>query len=400
MVAVVYYNVNVTSYLGLYVLINVCCAATVLICAFHSRAGLGEMLLQRRFETSVFMLVIFFASDTLWYAMDTGALPQVWAWSMALKTVYFLSASFAGYLWFLYMGTLTEASYLKNRTTVILLLAPVVLHALLCLFNLNTGILFSIGDDFEYHRGPLFSIQYIVIYLYLLAAGAHAVYKAFLPDNYVERTRYIIIALFPVLPAISGILQLFYWRIPFNCVAFALGITIVYLNELGQQISTEPLTQLANRRQFMRSLEQNLRDVDPPSRVYLYMLDLDRLKSVNDTWGHAEGDDAIAHTAEILKRAVSTLHRKATLARYGGDEFAIVSVFEDPADAKRFKQTIRDEFDRENEQSDQGYRLSMSVGMQGSGPECNTVRSMLEAADADLYREKALVHGTDDFYHG
>ena len=245
-----------TGYLTLYILINIFCTVLVLIYAFHSRIGLGAMVVQRCFSITILFLAIFFISDTVWYMMDCKAIPQIYFVSMILKSIYFLSSTLAGYVWFIFITALVRPHYLEKKRYLYFCSIVVALHVICLVVNFFDPILFGLTDKFVYFRGPLFSLQYLFVYTYLIAASALALYAATRPENYIDRSRYIIISLFPVLPAISGMLQFFYWRIPFNCMAFALGITIVYLTELGQQISQEPLTQLANRKQFMRVLQQ------------------------------------------------------------------------------------------------------------------------------------------------
>ena len=313
-----------TSYLLLYILISVFCTILVLILAFHSRIGMGALVAQRCFALTIYVFVVFFLTDAVWYAMDCGALPQVWLLSMMLKSIYFLSATMAGYAWLLFANALIDPKRLSTSRGIRLSAILLLIHLVLCVINFFNPILFGLEEDFTYFRGPLFAIQYIFVYAYLVMASGYALIQAFLPRNHLNRTRYIIIALFPIAPAISGILQLFFWRIPFNCMAFTLGIIVVYLTELGEQISQEPLSQLANRKQFMRALEQSVDNYHEGDYLYLYMVDVDRFKIINDTFGHVEGDAAIVRVSKALKMAASHLSKRAILARYGGDEFAII----------------------------------------------------------------------------
>jgi diguanylate cyclase (GGDEF)-like protein len=82
----------------------------------------------------------------------------------------------------------------------------------------------------------------------------------------------------------------------------------------------DALTGLPNRRFFGHTLEEALRDLKQGERAAILMLDLDGFKAVNDTLGHAEGDRALLAVGGML----SGLLHNATLARMGGDEFAIV----------------------------------------------------------------------------
>ena len=382
-----------TTYLGLYELINVFCGLVLLTLVLHSRAGMGFTATRRRFFRAAVLLMIFYASDALWYAMDCAALPQVRSISMFLKSVYFVSASAAGYSWFVYMETLTGADFTRSRKSIFFSGALVWMHLILAVINWFTGFLFWEDDGLMYSRGPFFGLQYLVVYAYLATAGFHALYKA--NHNYIDRARYLVLAMFPIIPAISALLQLFYWRIPFNCMAFTLSVLIMYMNELGDQVSREPLTGLANRKYFMRALEEGMDAHENDGQLYLFMIDMNRFKRINDTFGHVEGDKAILMTAEALRDACSEMHRKIVLARYGGDEFAIVAELEKEEEAEDLKKKIFSQIEDQNTRILLSYRLSLSIGSACYTPEYRGIRSFIAAADKELYIEKEKAHAAE-----
>ena len=382
-----------TTYLGLYELINIFCVLVLLVLMLHSRAGMGFTATRRRFVRAAMLLMVFYASDALWYAMDCAALPQVRSVSMFLKSLYFVSASAAGYSWFVYMETLTGAGFTQSRKSIFFSGALVWVHLILAVINWFTGILFWEDEALMYSRGPFFGLQYLVVYAYLATAGFHALYKA--NHSYIDRARYIVIAMFPIIPAISALFQLFYWRIPFNCMAFTLSVLITYMNELGDQVSREPLTGLANRKYFMRALEEGMDAHENDGQLYLFMIDMNRFKRINDTFGHVEGDKAILMTADALREACSEMHRKIVISRYGGDEFAIIAELEKEEEAEELKEKIFSQIEDQNTRILLSYRLSLSIGSARYTPEYGGIRSFIAAADKELYIEKEKAHAAE-----
>ena len=383
-----------TTYLGLYELINAFCGLVLLTLILHSRVGMGLTATRRRYMRAAILLVIFYAADSLWYAMDCGVLPQNRSVSMLLKSIYFVSSSAAGYSWFVYMETLTGALFTRSRKRIFFSGALVWVHLVLTVINWFTGILFWEDEALQYSRGPFFGLQYLVVYAYLAIAAFHALYKA--NHNYIDRSRYIVIATFPIIPAISALLQLFYWRIPFNCMAFTLSVLIMYMNELGDQVSREPLTGLANRKHFMHALEEGMDAHENDGQLYLFMIDMNRFKRINDTFGHVEGDKAILMTVEALREACSEMHRKIVLSRYGGDEFAIIAELEREEEAKELKKKICSKIEDRNTGILLSYRLSLSIGCARYTPEYKGIRSFIAAADKELYIEKEKAHAAMD----
>lgn len=91
--------------------------------------------------------------------------------------------------------------------------------------------------------------------------------------------------------------------------------------ELTKMSFYDPLTELANRRLLLDRLDQAIRELPRADGFAVLMLDLDRFKQVNDTYGHAVGDELLRRVASRLTESVRV---SDTVARLGGDEFAVV----------------------------------------------------------------------------
>lgn len=94
------------------------------------------------------------------------------------------------------------------------------------------------------------------------------------------------------------------------------------LDQLAQQVRTDPLTGVANYRFFTEALEQEVERSQRNGRpVSLLMVDIDHFKKVNDTYGHEIGNQALIHVARLISRQVRKLD---IVCRYGGEEFAVI----------------------------------------------------------------------------
>ncbi len=94
-----------------------------------------------------------------------------------------------------------------------------------------------------------------------------------------------------------------------------------YLENLLNLSEKDTLTQTFNRHGFGEKVRRIIVDSDPEKIIGIIYLDIDNLKHINDTYGHAIGDKAIMSIANIL---ISTVRQRDIVARLGGDEFAIV----------------------------------------------------------------------------
>ncbi|MCX7803218.1 MAG: GGDEF domain-containing protein [Meiothermus ruber] len=159
------------------------------------------------------------------------------------------------------------------------------------------------------------------------------------------------------------------------------------LNEWRSKAYTDPLTGLLNRRGFERQMQRLIRLASERSKpITLALLDLDRFKQVNDTYGHPVGDKLLKQLAEVLRKA----SRSDDLAvRLGGEEFALVLFGADLEDAYRVLERIQSEV-RALKISPIAWQLSISAGLAGGEipPSMATVQRWLEQADQALYKAK------------
>ena len=121
--------------------------------------------------------------------------------------------------------------------------------------------------------------------------------------------------------------------------------------------------------------------------------DMDNLKIINDTFGHDEGDRAIIETANILKKVFRS---NDIVARIGGDEFAIVSPGLDSYSFKKIKEKIKNEFELWNENQDNQYKLSISLGFATFNTESFALSALLLEADKKQYKEKRIKTSKSD----
>lgn len=152
--------------------------------------------------------------------------------------------------------------------------------------------------------------------------------------------------------------------------------------------TTDALTGLGNRHAMEETFPRELkRCVKSEYPVSLIMIDVDRFKTFNDRFGHVAGDRALSAVAQVLKNQFRT---KDLIARYGGDEFAVllpkVSEKEALAIAERVRSAVSG---KTSDGSDSLIRVPVEVSVGVAELEAQgTYESLLKSADAALYRAK------------
>jgi two-component system cell cycle response regulator len=144
---------------------------------------------------------------------------------------------------------------------------------------------------------------------------------------------------------------------------------------------TDPLTGLRNRRYVRRHLEGVLRT----AAATALMLDVDRFKSVNDTFGHAAGDVVLR---EVSERVRSHLRSADVVARYGGEEFLVVMSGADAEDGMLVAERLRSAIAAAPIMAEgQALPVTVSIGI-ASAVAGTLSDDLIAAADAALYRAK------------
>jgi len=164
------------------------------------------------------------------------------------------------------------------------------------------------------------------------------------------------------------------------------------VSRLEWQATHDPLTGLANRGMLVDRLEAALA-ARGSGEVALLFADLDHFKLVNDTMGHAVGDEVLVAIAGRLERAV---RRADTVARFGGDEFVVLAPdLRDPGDAELLAIRIADELASPIQTSAGAIEVDASIGIAlASG---QSTDALLRDADTALYRAKHNGRGTYAF---
>jgi len=157
----------------------------------------------------------------------------------------------------------------------------------------------------------------------------------------------------------------------------------------------DELTGLYNRRGFSNLGERQLKlSMRKKAGFLLFYVDIDRMKWINDTLGHKEGDRTLLETTEIFHKTFRTYD---IVARMGGDEFAIIAVDAVRESEDILLERLQKNIKAHNLMENRTYYISLSVGSVYFGPESVfTLDEMLVKADALMYEQKRKKTGVDN----
>jgi len=158
--------------------------------------------------------------------------------------------------------------------------------------------------------------------------------------------------------------------------------------ELRSKYVIDELTGLFNRRGFhLHGGNLYKAAMITGGKVILFFVDIDGLKSINDSYGHKEGDEAILNVANVLK---DSFRSDDVVARMGGDEFIMLAANKfSESDIKDILMRIKTNFEKYNVNAGKAYELSVSIGYSVYLPEVNpTLEVLIQEADKRLYKTK------------
>lgn len=155
---------------------------------------------------------------------------------------------------------------------------------------------------------------------------------------------------------------------------------------IWRDANTDSLTGLANR----HALESFVKKLPPGSVIHLFYIDLDEFKSVNDTWGHKAGDDAL----KIVAKSIRNIFAQDFPTRLGGDEFLVCVQRDVPlAELERLGSSLLRRLQEKFSGSRHLSRMSASIGIRGYGMLGTSLDPLIRQADIAMYAAKSLGKG-------
>jgi len=169
------------------------------------------------------------------------------------------------------------------------------------------------------------------------------------------------------------------------------------LRELRELAMQDPLTSLPNRRVLISAIETATMSVPIGARAHvLFLLDLNGFKRVNDSHGHAVGDQALQAVVERFRRVTRA---DDILARLGGDEFALLARNIDVATAQAIGTRFINALEREIRTDESTHKIGVAVGAALFPSDANTAEKLLRHADIAMYRAKLEEGSALVFFH-
>jgi len=362
--------------------LNIYSVILILVIYHHSyKDDTGELKQRKIFHAMLRVAVVLLFVDII--SRFDG--PGPWLYRALNQIGNFLSFLFnlaLPSLWLAYVHSIVFPQKPLDRRIVAFLLVIYAVHLFLMLSTPFTGWLYCIDSDNVYHRGPLFWVSVLLIAIILLAS----IVFLLLHRQKIGQGNLRTLMLF-VLPPVSGIaLQWMFYGLSLVFPSLAISFLIVLLNLQVQDMYTDYLTGINNRKKFDLYLQQKIEASRDGKTFSAIMMDLNDFKSINDVYGHHVGDAALQAAAKLFR---SCIRETDFIARIGGDEFCIITDITSKPQLRKLVERINKSLAEFNESNSRPYKLSVSMGYAVYDPESGvTLEEFKRHIDSLMYTRK------------
>lgn len=374
------------DYFVFYTEASLFCIVILLMLLINDRIYSTQQERQVCFNRAVISFILYFVSDALWAAVLSGQLPRVRMLVELFNLTNYILLCVMAYEWFMFMAAAENMPFRKDGKLRILCKLPMFISIVAMLIAYAADPYFWINKDNELN-GWYYPMMIATPAFYLFTAFFISVFNAGKAESREDKKLYWLIGIFPIGVMAFGMLQVVSLNAPTFCFGCTIMLLFFYVQNMQTLISVDALTRLNNRGQINRFMEQvHYRE---NGEVYIVMIDIDRFKQINDTYGHAEGDRALILVSETLKQACDRIKASAFLGRYGGDEFTII--VQNPDESERPEQMIRgirEALSEKRRENRLPYDLQVSAGYDMLRDRNDTMKDCMIRADEKLYSDK------------
>ena len=247
---------------------------------------------------------------------------------------------------------------------------PATLMLIVNIISIFTGIVFGLNDSNELVRGPLGFFPFIL----------SGIYMVWLITLLVIRSNKRLIEIVPIVflsvALISGVVFPFIFGSKFAqifCTIIAVSLFIYYVFTILELTKKDGLTGVLNREAYYVETRRDYKDI-----TAIISLDMNGLKRINDTYGHAAGDEALVTIALCFARATRT---KQSVYRMGGDEFVIVCRKTPKEDVDALVKRIEENISK--------TKYSCAVGYSYHEEGTIKLEELLKKSDKEMYTNKS-----------
>ena len=341
---------------------------------------------QQYFVKMLVVNIVLFVLDTFTYVSNYHNIWYLAGINKVCCAIYFVLHGYFAYLWIIYCIKVLYPEYKMNSFKRFIISLPALAVVCLAVISIKTGWIYTITNANSYLRGKYFYLMIPLTFIYWVMGLLLDFKEILYPDRVREKNVYIILAILPIPVFISNIIQMKYYGLSVIWISIALSLLVLFINVQNNYLLRDPLTGLFNKRQINQQIMWEVKHIKN-AKYYLFsiMIDVDRFKQINDTYGHSRGDKALIDVAGILKE---NFRKRDFIGRFGGDEFIVMGHIKERNEINILIERIKF-LEREYNKKNNIYSLSLSIGYSVFDKNDNiSFENFINEADSKMYNIK------------
>ena len=380
-----------------YATFDMFCALIMSILLYTTFIDVDRTKKRIHFLNVIVAVILYCFSDMLWeFAFTDVHISRTTFSRYATNILMYTVMVICSYSICRFLLSIWELVARHNFTRSLFVFAPFGVMLIIVLTTPWTHAIFSIDKNGDLIRGTFYPFFMTLLFGYVIVFGILSLILYFRTENDFAKEQYFLVTVYTIPVVIGAFIHYSFRTLPAFAIGFTIATLIIYIFQMRDQVSLDALTGINNRRQGERFFIEQIKRIneEPHSTIeclYLFMMDLNKFKAINDNYGHTEGDKALVSVAEVLKEACSHIRRRCIMSRFGGDEFVIGVVFT-PEEAHLLYEKIHFLIKKKNEELNAPYKISISIGFTYYKKEYKDFRTFLSNADALMYEMKEIAH--------
>lgn len=338
------------------------------------------------FKRMIIAYVAFTASEVVWALGNFGTFAIPVPVLFLMSSISLIAVGFISFYWFAYGETKMGYHVVGRPVMRAIVYTPLIIVTALYIVSMFNGVMFSYDANGRFVHGPLYESAVFFDDIYLVVVSVHAFIKGVRETNPVRRHEYITLFAFIILPTLAGLIDMFAPNLPLIGPAIFSSILLVFSNVQESQIFNDALTGLNNRRRADAYLEERIEQASPDNAFYAFMIDADKFKNINDTYGHLQGDRALVALADAIRSTCKAF--PSFVARWGGDEFVTIVGASDIPSPQQADAEFQHNLAQAAKEAELPCALEATVGWARCDSASATPADIIAQADAMLYERK------------
>ncbi len=322
--------------------------------------------------------------ETTTFLIDGIVAPALYEVSILLNALTYIGNALFSFVSSMYVDYKLFGDIVRIKKRCIILMIPACIIIVGSLVNLFTPVFFEVNEvTYVYKRTELYIIPNIIVFFYL-------VYNTVLVYWYKNKVgKYLFLpAVIFLIPIILGsVLDFLFYGMTFKQMGIAIALTSIYVNVQKEISCIDSLSGLHTRQYMINHIAAEMNRSKSEVSLIGILLDVDKFKLINDTYGHLAGDDAIRSVGKIL---LNTVPKKAMAVRFAGDEFMVILKNANERDVQNLLASIYSATEEYNATQNKPYEIHFSAGYSIFDKENDTVNSFFDRMDEAMYGEKNI----------